>query len=238
VNQFLKVAAVAAVFAVIFASGAVIGGVVMVHVARGRFEHFQYQRDRLEEQQHEMEQQKREIEQQQFRQMIGALRQQLQQMQMQRQQRGLPTPEQFGPQLMQRFIKQIGPTPEQRDQIRPMVNQAAEALRRLRRDTTHSSEMILEHLQDQIAVVLTPEQRDRFEDMIQRWRDAFQRYNLQQQQRQAQQRLMEQQQMQRQQQWRQQQQQQQQSPPPVDQVNPSAAPSQPSPPSPPQQPGQ
>ncbi len=83
---------------------------------------------------------------------------------------------------MQRFINQIQPTPEQREKIRPLVDQAAEDLRRLRLDTAHSTEVTLEQLQDQIAALLTPEQRERFNEMIQRSRDRFQRYNFEQQQ--------------------------------------------------------
>ena len=86
---------------------------------------------------------------------------------------------------MQRFVNQIRPTADQREKIRPMVNDAAESLRRLRRDTTHSTELILQNLEDQISVVLAPAQRDHFNDMIQRNREALQQYNQQLQQRQA-----------------------------------------------------
>ncbi len=89
---------------------------------------------------------------------------------------------------MQRFLNQIMPTPEQREKIRPLVYQAAEDLRRLRRDTAHSTELILERLQDQIVPLLTPEQRDRVDEMIQKSRNAFKRYNFEQQLRQAAQR--------------------------------------------------
>jgi len=203
-NQFLKIAAIVATFSVIFLAGAVIGGVVVAQFSRVRFERFDHQRQ-MEQQrlqaQRQVEQAQRQLEQQRFNQMLGSLRQQLQGQQQQMQQaqrRALPAPEQFGPQLMQRFVNQIRPTPDEREKIRPLVNQAAEDLRRLRRDTTHSTEMILEHLQDQISAILNPVQRDRFSDMVQGWRDKFQQFNLEQQQRQAQQRLLEQQQQQRQ----------------------------------------
>jgi hypothetical protein len=200
-SQFLRIASVVAAFVVILVAGAVVGGVVMVQMTRGRFERFSHERQE-EQRQREEENHRHEAEQQQLMRMIGSLRVQLQQVQQQSQQggrggpggsRGLPQPQQFGPQLMQRFINQIKATPEEREKIRPLVNQAAEDLRRLRRDTTHSTEVILEHLEDQIAAILDPAQRDRFSDLIQRWRDAFQKYNFEQQQRQAQQRLLEQQ---------------------------------------------
>ena len=93
---------------------------------------------------------------------------------------------------MQRFINQLHPTPAQREQIRPLVDQAAESLRRLRADTAHTTEVTLEHLEDQISAVLQPAQRDRFNELIARWREAFQRFNQEQQRRQAEQRLQEQ----------------------------------------------
>jgi Asp-tRNA(Asn)/Glu-tRNA(Gln) amidotransferase A subunit family amidase len=138
---------------------------------------------------------------------------------------------------MQRFVNQIkpAPTPEERDQIRPLVNQAAEDLRRLRQETAHSTEKTLEHLEDQIAAILTPAQRDRFSDLIQHWRDDFQKYNSDQQQRQAQQRLLEQQMQQRRQQQQKQQlmQQQQQMEAPLGSPSPPAPAAAPPPPSPP-----
>jgi Ca-activated chloride channel family protein len=220
-SQALRVALILAAFVGIFAAGAAVGGVVMVHFAKVRFDRLDG--DRKEEQRRHQQEQRRltqiseGLRQQMQRQQQDSQqqRQQLQQLQQQLQQRGgqpartLPTPEQFGPQLMQRYVNQIQPraSNEQRDKIRPMVNQAAEDLRRLRRDTAHSTELILEKLQDDIAAVLTPQQRDRFTDAIQRWRDTFQKYNAEQQQRQAQARLFEQQQAQRIQQRRQQQQQ-------------------------------
>ena len=222
-NQALRVALILAAFAGIFAAGAAVGGVVMVHFTKERFDRLDG--DRKEEQRHHQQEQRRlggmieslrqqmQRQQQQAQQTEQQQRQQIQQLQQQRggaaTARGLTPPEQFGPQLMQRYINQIQPraTNDQRDKIRFMVNQSAEELRRLRRDTAHSTELILQQLQDQIASVLTPEQRDRFTDAIARWRDAVQKYNADQQQRQAQARLLDQQATQRAQQRRQQQQQ-------------------------------
>lgn len=219
-NQALRVALILAAFVGIFAAGAVLGGVVMAHFAKERFDRLDS--DRKEEQHRHQQEQRRlamvseglRLQLQRQQQDFQLQRQQLQQQQQQRAgQAGQPgrtltSPEQFGPQLMQRFVNQIQPraSNEERDKIRPMVNQAAEALRRLRRDTAQSTELILQQLQDQIAAVLTPEQRDRFTDAIARWRDAIQKYNAEQQQRQAQARLAEQEQLKRIQQRRQQQQ--------------------------------
>lgn len=215
-NQAFRVALVSLALIGIFLAGGVVGGIAMAQYGKGRFERMENER---REEQHQRQQ-----EQQRLTQLVVQLRTQQQRDQQQLQQqleqqrpppaqqsaqgRALPAPEQFGPQLMQRFVNQINPRPtaDQRDKIRPMVNQAAEELRRLRRDTAHSTELILQQLEDQIAATLNPAQRDRFTDAIQRWRDATQKFNAEMQQRQAEQRLQEQQQLQRAQQRRQQQQ--------------------------------
>jgi hypothetical protein len=189
-NSTLRAILATAVLIGIFLAGGLVGGIVIVHVARGRLARY--------ERAHQEEQAQRVQEQQKLVRMIEDLRtQQLQQQkqltQWHSQQHGRPSPERFGPQLMRRFVNQVQATPEDREKIRPLGNTAAEELRRLQRDTTHHTEMVLEQLEDQIAAVLTPAQRDHFNDMVQNWRSAFQKYNLEQQQRQAEARVLEQQ---------------------------------------------
>lgn len=94
-------------------------------------------------------------------------------------------PEQFDAQLMRRWTNgnQLGLTPEQRQRIRPIVFEAAESLRRLRRDTLHSEQLTIEHMQDEIAALLTPEQRQKFEAMIELQRARMQKFIQEQQQR-------------------------------------------------------
>jgi len=188
-NPTLRAIVATATLIGIFLAGGLVGGVVIVHVARGRLAVY--------ERAHQEEQTRHEQEQQKLVRMIEDLRTQQQQQQKQlaqwhSQQRDRPSPERFGPQLMRRFVNQVQPTPEQRDKIRPLVNDTAEELRRLQRDTAHHTEVVLEHLEDQIAAVLTPAQRDHFNDLVQNWRAAFQRYNFEQQQRQAEARFLEQ----------------------------------------------
>ena len=95
-----------------------------------------------------------------------------------------PRPEQFGPQLLQRwaFSRQLGLTVEQRQKIRPLILETAEQLRRLRRDAWHSGELIIEHMQDEVAAVLTPDQRLKFEELIQAQRARINAYTRAQQQ--------------------------------------------------------
>ena len=107
-------------------------------------------------------------------------------------------PEDFGVQIMNRWLRfnQLDLTPEQRQQIRPIVNETAESLRRLRQENLHSGELVLEKMQDQVTAVLTPAQRTKFENLINQQRQRMQQFNRQQQLRAAQQQQMQQEQMQ------------------------------------------
>jgi len=95
-------------------------------------------------------------------------------------------PENFGVQIMNRWMRsnQLDLTPEQRQQIRPIVNDTQESLRRLHRDDLHNGEIIIEKMQDQVAAVLTPAQRAKFDNMINQQRRRMQQY-IQLQQRRA-----------------------------------------------------
>jgi hypothetical protein len=100
-------------------------------------------------------------------------------------------PENFGVQLMNRWLRfnQLGLTPEQRQQIRPIVNETAESLRRLRQENLHSGELIIEKMQDQVTVILSPAQRAKFESLINQQRQRMQQFTRQQQFRAAQQQM-------------------------------------------------
>ena len=66
--------------------------------------------------------------------------------------------------------------------IPPIVTAVAEDMRRLRRESLHGGELVIERMQDQIAATLTPEQRERFQEMINSRRQKIRRF-IQQQQR-------------------------------------------------------
>ncbi len=196
-NHGWRIVGIAAAFLLVFVFGAILGISGTILYAHGRIETARAERGR-----EQAEQRLREREQRMEQVRVNeALRRQVAQLQarLAAAQKRLPAPEQFGARLMERFVSQLHPTDEQRAKIQPMVNQTAEELRRLRRDTGHNTELALEKLEDQIATVLTPAQRDHFNDLIQRWREAFQRFNRMQQERQVEQRLREQQQRQQEQ---------------------------------------
>jgi Spy/CpxP family protein refolding chaperone len=91
--------------------------------------------------------------------------------------------QQFGPQLMRRYAEQLGLTDEQRARIVPIVRRTAAQLGRDRREVQLQTALALEKMQDEIADVLTPEQRLKFEDMIAKQRARLQQFRqgLQQQ---------------------------------------------------------
>ena len=177
-NHTLKVMLALFAFAGVFLSGGIVGGVVTARLAREKFERFQQdtaqrERDSAQATQKLVEQmQKQETEA-------------IERAKAPPRPRFLPRPEQFGAQLMRRFSEQLDLTADQRAKVRPMVDAAAENLRRLRRDTAHTAEIQIEQLEDQIAAVLTPDQRARFTELIQTQREQLQKFFRDQQARQA-----------------------------------------------------
>ena len=87
-------------------------------------------------------------------------------------------PENFGAQLMRRWVQanRLGLSPAQQDAIRPVVNDTAEALRRLQRDNQHRAQLLIEQMQDQVAAQLTAAQRDTFNELILAQRERMRRF--------------------------------------------------------------
>lgn len=209
-NSFLRVVVVVLALVGIFLAGSITGGVLTAQFLDSR--HRALDRER-EAQFQRFSEAKAQVLRQQMGQADRAVRQQLEDARQQLRQlqqfiaqeaRGgqqrmagpwrRTSPEQFAPVLMQRIFNQVQPTPEEREKIRPLIFQASEDLRRLRRDTAHQSEIVVEHLEDQIAAVLTPAQLDRFNELIQQWRQRLENFNRQEQEFEAEQRLIERQQ--------------------------------------------
>ena len=79
------------------------------------------------------------------------------------------------PQLMQRFVERLDLTLEQREQLRPVMERAGEDLRRLRQSGFRETGVVLERLQQDVARVLTPEQRVKLEKMREEMRARIHR---------------------------------------------------------------
>jgi Spy/CpxP family protein refolding chaperone len=84
--------------------------------------------------------------------------------------------QQFGPQLMRSFANQLDLSKEQRAKIMPIVRRTAGQLARDRREIQLTSVLAIEKMQDEIADILTPEQRTRFEDLIRQQRARLQQF--------------------------------------------------------------
>ena len=86
-------------------------------------------------------------------------------------------PEQINVHLLQRWLQfnQLNLTPWQRQRIRPIIADGNEDIRRLVRENLRNEQIIIEHVQDEIAAILNPAQRKDFNDMI-----ALQRQRLEQ----------------------------------------------------------
>jgi Spy/CpxP family protein refolding chaperone len=86
-------------------------------------------------------------------------------------------PQQVNVHLLQRWLQvnQLRLAPWQRQRIRPIIADGNEDIRRLVRENLRNEQIIIEHVQDEIAAVLNPEQRKDFNDMI-----ALQRQRIEQ----------------------------------------------------------
>jgi Spy/CpxP family protein refolding chaperone len=82
--------------------------------------------------------------------------------------------QQLSPRLMRSFVNQLDLSPEQRLRILPIVRRTAAQLARDRREVQLTVALSIERMQDEIAAVLTPDQRVKFEDMIARQRALLQ----------------------------------------------------------------
>jgi Spy/CpxP family protein refolding chaperone len=74
--------------------------------------------------------------------------------------------QQFGPQLMRSFANQLDLTDEQRSRIGSIVKRTASQLSRERHEVQLTSALAIEKMQDEIADLLTADQRTKFEALI------------------------------------------------------------------------
>lgn len=94
-------------------------------------------------------------------------------------------PQEFNVQMLRRWINegQLDLTPEQRQRILPILNEAGEDVQRLIRENQHSAILIIEHMQDEVELVLTPGQRLKFDDLRAKQHMRVQLFQQQQRQR-------------------------------------------------------
>ena len=73
--------------------------------------------------------------------------------------------EQFGPQQMKKFTEQLQLSSEQRENIRPIIMQTAEHLKKARWEAFRTTTELLEDMEDSIIDELTYTQIDRLREM-------------------------------------------------------------------------
>lgn len=76
-----------------------------------------------------------------------------------------PVPEEWAPKHLKRLVDRLALTPEQQEQIRPIVRRNMEQLNRVRNHSLAETQTVVEGMQRDISEQLTPEQRTRFEQM-------------------------------------------------------------------------
>jgi Spy/CpxP family protein refolding chaperone len=76
-----------------------------------------------------------------------------------------PVPEEWAPKHLKRLHDRLALTPEQDEQIRPIVRRNMEQLNRIRNSSMEESKTVVEGMQREISEKLTPEQRTKFEQM-------------------------------------------------------------------------
>ncbi len=87
-----------------------------------------------------------------------------------------PMPEQWAPMQMKRLAERLDLSPEQKEQLHPIVRRNMEQLNRLRTYSFAETRSIIERMQREIADKLTPEQRTKFEQMNKELRERAQRF--------------------------------------------------------------
>jgi uncharacterized membrane protein len=83
-----------------------------------------------------------------------------------------PVPEEWAPKHLKRLVDRLALTPEQQEQIRPIVRRNMEQLNRVRNQSLAETQTVVEGMQRDISAQLTPEQRTKFEQMNRELREA------------------------------------------------------------------
>jgi hypothetical protein len=83
-----------------------------------------------------------------------------------------PVPEEWAPKHLKRLVDRLALTPEQQEQIRPIVRRNMEQLNRVRNQSMAETQTVVEGMQRDISAQLTPGQRTKFEQMNRELREA------------------------------------------------------------------
>ncbi|HWA24575.1 MAG TPA: hypothetical protein VG734_02795 [Lacunisphaera sp.] len=84
-----------------------------------------------------------------------------------------PVPEEWAPKHIKMLIERLGLTPDQVEQIRPIVRRDMEQLNRVRNYAQSETQTVVAGMQRDITELLTPEQRTKFEQLNRETREKF-----------------------------------------------------------------
>ena len=76
-----------------------------------------------------------------------------------------PSPAEIGAHLRARFLARLDLTPEQVNRINPLIDQAMRQVEVIRTETAHHVFANVSNLHEQVLLVLTPEQKAKFEQL-------------------------------------------------------------------------
>jgi Spy/CpxP family protein refolding chaperone len=86
---------------------------------------------------------------------------------------GPAQPQALGPAILRRFEERLDLTPEQQEKLRPIVDRAAEDLRRVQQNSLRESGVILRRLQQDFRKELTPPQIKKLEEIENKQRERL-----------------------------------------------------------------
>lgn len=80
-------------------------------------------------------------------------------------------PEQWGPARLKMLARHLELTPVQIEQLRPVIQRNVSDLAKIRQDGFRDTRRVLERMEQDIAAVLTPEQKVRFRELNEQLRE-------------------------------------------------------------------
>ncbi|MDB6169110.1 MAG: hypothetical protein JWM88_1974 [Verrucomicrobia bacterium] len=86
-----------------------------------------------------------------------------------------PESQNFSARMMERLGSELALTPEQTARIRPIVERTQGDLQNLRRDYMQQVTHVMDEMHSQIGAILTPEQRQKLEELRKRFRERSER---------------------------------------------------------------
>ena len=87
-----------------------------------------------------------------------------------------PMPEQWAPMQLKRLAERLDLSPEQTEQLQPIVKRNMDELRKLRNSAMAETKAVFERMEREIAERLTPEQRAKYEQMNKEMRENARRF--------------------------------------------------------------